>query len=180
MFAYSEDDLIIKEPLTSDMLNNDNEIIELMLKKMERNTVLQSLSRNNRLFSLIQGIYDVSNFYQLFEFKCLEFLTKNWAILNPLQVNEMADSFEKMLRLFKEDTEVLLKVLGYGYSSYSWIREVIETAVPTFNPDTGGDGDDIPYLLVYLVSVNHLLQEASKNKCSIIFLSPQLMSESEE
>lgn len=179
MFAYSEDELIIREPLTSDMLNNDNEIIELMLKKIERNTVLQSLSRYNRLFSLIQDIYDVSDFYDLNEFKCLEFLTKNWAILNPSQLNEVADSFENMFKLLKEEPEVLVKALRSPLA-YNEIVKAIEIATPTFNPDTGSDGDDILYLMVYLVSVKHLLQEASKNNCSVIFFSPQLMWESEE
>ena len=81
--------------------------------------------------------------------------------------------------LLKEEPEALSKALRSPLA-YNEIVKSIEIAKPTFNPDTGGDGDDILYLVVYLISVKHLLQDASMKNSSVIFFSPQLMWESEQ
>lgn len=182
MFAHSEDEFTVVVPPTYDYLNTSDAIGEIVSRKMEEGLLLQCLSKRNYLFYDIERIYEAAQKSGVGELKCLGFLTSHnyWMALKPSQVREIALVFENVLKFFKTEPKFILDALGAdNYYSVDDFLADIEIARPSDYINCG----DFPYvsnIIIYLLSVNVLFQEAAQKNLCIFYFFPQLISEENE
>jgi len=170
MFAYSQNELSITGPITESSLYNGSGIIDVLLRKLEEGTVLEGLSRNNWLHNKIKA------FYFSHKIECLKFLTHDCTSLSPEQTRKIANEFEFIFQNHQGASDGIFDILENKIPAAEIIR-TIESAKPNFHPTSGGDGDDMAYLLAYLISVKALLQDAAEKGLCIFYFQPQLMAE---
>jgi hypothetical protein len=125
---------------------------------------LDTWSRRNWLF------YAVDLCASHYGFPRLSYLNQQAAVLNPIEANLAAQELSSLLIAIKEDPASLSELLGQDAWSIHEIKAMLHVQASPWGPlvETD-DGDELPYLLSFLVSQLALLQHAIDRNLYVAF-----------
>lgn len=138
--------------------------LEVLASIYKPGAALYSFSRKNWL------IYAVECCAAHYGFPRLAYLSQVTSVLDPVDADLAAKELQSLLRAVDDDPASLVALLGQDAWSTQEIRAILQADSSPWGPlIESDDGDELPYLLSFLMSQQALLRYAVERDLHVAF-----------